>query len=89
MARTTTATKPPARAIVIHPRVILVGDTRQNRAVAAGEPLRLLEERAGLKVAEVTEIVRQKGDYAKLAKALSDGQTADGFAGLDRLGWIK
>ena len=29
------------------------------------------------------------GDYAKAAKALSDGRTADGFNELHRLGWIK
>jgi conjugative relaxase-like TrwC/TraI family protein len=70
-------------------RVVLVGDRRQNRAVAAGEPLRLLEERAGLPVAEVTEILRQSGDYKKAAQALTRGDTAAGFAGLDRLGWIR
>ena len=37
------------------------GDRRQHRSVAAGEPLKLLEERAGLPVAEVTEIMRQVG----------------------------
>jgi hypothetical protein len=66
-----------------------VGDKRQHRSVSAGEPLRLLEERAGLPVAEVTDIIRQQGDYRKAAKALSDGNTADGFAELDRLGWIR
>ncbi len=77
-------------AAELRARVILVGDTRQNRAVAAGEPLRLIEERAGLPRAEVTEIVRQThGDYRKAAEALSDGRTADGFAELDKLGWIK
>ena len=70
-------------------RVILVGDTRQTRAVAAGEPMRLLEKRAGLKVATVSEIVRQKGEYAKAAKDLSESKTAEGFARLDGLGWIK
>ena len=70
-------------------RVILVGDRRQHRSVLAGEPLKLLEDKAGLRVAEVTEIVRQKGDYKKAAKALSEGRTGDGFAVLDRLGWIK
>jgi ATP-dependent exoDNAse (exonuclease V) alpha subunit len=56
----------------LRPRVVLVGDTRQNRAVSAGEPLRLIETRAGLPRAEVTEIVRQThGDYRKAAKALS------------------
>ena len=70
-------------------RVILVGDKRQHRAVAAGEPLKLLELRAGLPVVEVTDILRQKGSYRKAAKALSDGHAAEGFAELDKLGWIR
>lgn len=70
-------------------RVLLVGDRRQHRSVVAGEPLKLLEERAGLKVAEVTEILRQGGDYKKAAKALSKGRIADAFAELDKLQWIK
>jgi conjugative relaxase-like TrwC/TraI family protein len=62
---------------------------RQHRSVSAGEPLRLLEERAGVPVAEVTEIVRQEeGDFRKAASALSEGRTEEGFAVLDRLGWI-
>jgi ATP-dependent exoDNAse (exonuclease V) alpha subunit len=48
-------------------RVVLVGDRKQNRAVAAGEPLKLLEQRAGLPLSTVTEIVRQQGDYKKAA----------------------
>ncbi len=70
-------------------RVILVGDRKQNRSVTAGEPLKLLEESAGLKVAEVTEILRQQGDYKKAAEALSEGRTEEGFEELDKLGWIK
>lgn len=71
-------------------RVVLVGDKRQHRSVSAGEPLRLLEERAGVRAAEVTEIVRQEhGDYRKAAKALAEGRTEDGFAELDKLGWIR
>ena len=70
-------------------RVILVGDRRQHRSVTAGEPLKLLEETAGLKVAEVTEILRQQGDYKKAAKAFSEGRTEEGFEELDKLGWIK
>src|SRR5581483_5269491 len=38
-------------------RVILVGDRQQHRSVTAGEPLKLLQEKAGLKVAAVTEIL--------------------------------
>src|SRR5208283_1540532 len=70
-------------------RVILVGDRRQHRSVTAGEPLKLLEEKAGLRVAEVTEILRQSGDYKKAAKALSEGRTGQAFQELDKLGWIK
>ena len=70
-------------------RVILVGDRRQHRSVTAGEPLKLLEERAGLPVAEVTEILRQQGNYKKAAKAMSEGRTEQAFDELDKLGWIK
>jgi conjugative relaxase-like TrwC/TraI family protein len=71
-------------------RIALVGDRKQHRSVSAGEPLKLLEERAGLPVAEVTEIVRQEhGDYKKASEALSEGRTAEGFAELDKLGWIQ
>ena len=70
-------------------RVILVGDRRQHRSVTAGEPLKLLEEKAGLRVAQVTEILRQKGDYKKVAQALSAGRTGKAIEALDKLGWIK
>ena len=73
----------------VNARVILVGDRRQHRSVQAGEPLKLLEERAGLPVAEVTEILRQEGDYKKASKALSEGRTHDAFEQLDKLGWIR
>ena len=43
-------------------RALLVGDKRQTRSVTAGEPLKLLEEKAGLRVAEVTKILRQQGN---------------------------
>jgi conjugative relaxase-like TrwC/TraI family protein len=70
-------------------RVVLVGDKRQHRSVSAGEPLRLLEENAGLPVAEVRQIMRQThGDYKKAAEALSEGRVDDGFDELNRLGWI-
>ena len=73
----------------LNARVLLVGDRRQHRSVTAGEPLKLLEETAGLKVAEVTEILRQQGDYKKAAEALSEGRIEEAFKELDKLGWIK
>lgn len=76
-------------AEAVNARVLLVGDRRQHRSVTAGEPLKLLQENAGLKVAEVTDILRQQGDYKKAAKALSEGRTDEAFEELDKLGWIK
>ncbi len=73
----------------IEARIVLVGDRKQHRSVAAGEPLKLLEEKAGLPVAEVAEILRQSGDYRKASQLLSEGRTSDGFAELDKLGWIR
>jgi len=70
-------------------RVLLVGDKLQHRSVTAGEPLKLLQERAGVRAAEVTEILRQQGDYKKAAKALSEGRARDAFEQLDQLGWIR
>ncbi|MCZ2340466.1 MAG: relaxase domain-containing protein [Bacteroidales bacterium] len=73
----------------VNARVILVGDRRQHKSVTAGEPLKLLEDRAGLPVAEVTVILRQSGEYKQIAKALSEGQVGPAFEGLDQLGWIR
>lgn len=76
-------------AEAVRARVLLVGDRRQHRSVAAGEPLKLLEERAGLRPAQVTDILRQTGEYKQAAKALSVGNVAEGFERLDRLGWVE
>jgi len=73
----------------VQARVLLVGDRRQHRSVTAGEPLRLLEEKSNVPVAEVTEILRQGGDYKKAAKSLSEGRIGEAFEQLDKLGWIK
>lgn len=73
----------------VNARMLLVGDRKQHRSVTAGEPLKLLQDNAGLKVAEVTEILRQQGDYKKAAKALSEGRTDEAFEELDKLGWIR
>ena len=71
-------------------RVILVGDRRQHRSVTAGEPLKLLEEKAGLACrARSPKSCASKGDYKKAAQALSEGRTGEAFEELDKLGWIK
>jgi len=80
-------------------RVILSGDTRQHASPRRGEALRLLEQAAGLNVARVEAIQRQKGDYEQAVKLISRGnEVIDpsgktgllmGFDLLDRLGKIK
>lgn len=66
-------------------RVILSGDVGQHKAVERGDALRLLESRAGLKVARVTEIQRQKGTYKDAVAAISRGDLAGGFARLEAM----
>lgn len=70
-------------------RIVLSGDRRQNRAVARGEPLAVLEDLAGLPVAELKTIRRQKGDYRSAVEKLASGQTEKGFAALEQLGAVK
>ncbi len=70
-------------------RLLLSGDRRQHGSVERGSALRLLEEEAGLVPAEVKEIKRQSGAYKETVKALSEGRVADGFKGLDDLGWVR
>lgn len=76
-------------ARAIDARIVLSGDTRQTTPVEAGSPLRLLETIAGLKVAHVSGIRRQRGSYLEVVKLLSAGKAAEGFAKLDALGWVK
>jgi conjugative relaxase-like TrwC/TraI family protein len=73
----------------LNARVVLVGDRRQHRSVTAGEPLRLLGEKAGLRVAELTEIVRQDKEYKRAAGLLSKGEIEEAFKELDKLEWIR
>jgi conjugative relaxase-like TrwC/TraI family protein len=70
-------------------RLILVGDRKQHGAVERPGALRLLEEKAGLPLAEVTEIQRQKGEYKKAIESLSEGQTLLGLDRLEQLGWVQ
>ena len=70
-------------------RLILVGDTRQHAGVERGSALKLLEERAGLPVAEVRSIKRQRGAYKQAVEALAQGNVKLGFDKLDRLGWVQ
>jgi conjugative relaxase-like TrwC/TraI family protein len=72
-----------------HARVVLSGDRRQHGSVERGAALRLLEDEAGLKPAEIKEIQRQRDQYKQAVKALSDGDVSEGLRRLDILGWVR
>ena len=70
-------------------RIVLQGDPKQHKAVDRhGNMLTVLEEFAGLPVAKLTKIQRQKGDYAGAVAAIRDGDLKTGDATLRKLGWM-
>lgn len=70
-------------------RVLLTGDKRQHGSVERGATLRLLEDEAGLRPAEIKEIQRQGDAYKAAVKSLSEGRVKQGFQRLDDLKWIR
>lgn len=77
-------------ADAIDARLILSGDTRQHGPVERGDALRLLREHAGLDMAELNTIRRQKDHaYREGIDDLSEGRIAQGFEKLDALGAIR
>lgn len=69
-------------------RVVLCGDRKQLSSVNRGDALRLLEERAGVRPAQVTEILRQSGDYKRAVEAVDAGNVAKGWQRLGEMGAI-
>lgn len=71
-------------------RIILSGDYKQHNSVEAGDALRILEEKSGLQVSRVNEVVRQKGNsqYKQAIKAMSEGETSKGFQKLEEMNAI-
>ena len=70
-------------------RVVLQGDRRQHGSVERGATLRVLEEFAGLPVAELRDIRRQRGQYKAAVQSLSKGEMLDGYDKLAELGWVR
>lgn len=70
--------------------MILAGDHRQHASVEAGDALRLLEEKSGLRVARVKKVVRQRRNvhYKQAITALSAGDTKGGFKKLEKMGCV-
>ncbi|MDF1816147.1 MAG: MobF family relaxase [Verrucomicrobiales bacterium] len=73
-----------------HTRILLVGDHRQHASVSRGDPFRVLQQYAGLKTVEITEIRRQKPEHYKAAvAALAGGDVEKGFSYLNKIGAIR
>ena len=70
-------------------RVLLVGDDRQHSSVPRGTAFKLLQTHAGVPIAEVKEIQRQRGEYKLAVESFSRGETAEGLHRLDRMGCVK
>jgi hypothetical protein len=70
-------------------RVVLTGDPHQHHAVERGDMLRILVKADAVRVAELTEIQRQKDPALRSAvHALSTGEIGRGFEMLDKAGCI-
>ena len=81
-------------------RVVLSGNTRQHSSPRRSEAMRLLENEAGLNIARIEMIQRQKGKYKRAVELISRGHEivngkygktglVAGFDMLDAIGKIK
>ena len=81
-------------------RIVLSGDTKQHSSPRRGEAMRLLENEAGLNIARIEMIQRQKGRYKRAVELISRGhEVIDartgrsgllvGFDMLDSMGKVK
>lgn len=71
-------------------RLVLQGDPKQHRAVARdGNMLNVLQTHAGLPVARLKDVRRQKGRYKEAVTALAEGRTSDGLDALNDIGWVR
>lgn len=75
----------------LNARLVVVGDPKQMQAVERGSVFRLLAEEAGLPVAELTDVRRQKDvpAYKQAVEAMNAGRVGEGFDRLDKLGWVR
>lgn len=71
-------------------RLILSGDPKQHSSVSAGDGLRILQEKSGLRPVTVDTIVRQRSNepYRQAIEALAAGDTLKGYNRLDKMGAV-
>lgn len=77
-------------ATKVNAQVVLGGDTRQHASVVRGDAMRILNTVAGVRVAEVSKIYRQKNETYRLAvEDLSKGEVGLAFEKLEGIGSVK
>lgn len=77
-----------AAAAHLNARVVLQGDDRQHAAVERSGLFTALRDFAGLPVAELQDIRRQRGSYRDAVTAIAQGDVLGGYDVLDGLGWV-
>lgn len=71
-------------------RLVLMGDPKQHKSVARhGNMFRVLQEYAGVPVAELRDIRRQRGQYKQAVAAIDRGEFLKAHDLLDDLGCIR
>ena len=51
--------------------------------------MRILEQQGGIKPVVVSQIERQTGAYRDAVALLAEGNTEDGFAAFQKMGWVR
>lgn len=71
-------------------RILLTGDIKQHNAVAAGDALRIIEERGGINVARVNTIQRQRPNphYKEVVTMIAEDRIEPAIQKLDRMGGV-
>lgn len=71
-------------------RVLLTGDIKQHNSVQRGDALRIMQQKAGVRVATIKTIRRQKKEiYKQAIKMIASGELTQAFKTLDNFGAIK
>jgi conjugative relaxase-like TrwC/TraI family protein len=66
-------------------RVVLFGDPMQHKSVSRGNVLWVMQHLGGVETVRLTDIVRQSGDFRKVADLLARGRSVEAFDKLDRM----
>jgi len=70
-------------------RLVLAGDTGQLHAVERGQAFDLLQRHGELPVADVTEVLRQEGEYRNFAMHLGAGRVDEAVESLHRMDALR